>query len=354
MTKQLPEIQIGNRSIGINHPPFLVAEISANHHQSLERALQIVKAAHAAGADAIKLQTYTPDTMTLDINEGDFVISDLNSLWAGKSLYQLYKEAYTPWEWHEPIFRLCKKLNIIGFSTPFDDTSVDFLEELDVPCYKIASLEMTDLPLITKVAATGKPLIISTGTATLKEIHQTVATAKAAGCKQLMLLKCTSAYPAPVESMHLRTISDLYQQFNLPIGLSDHTLGIATALASIPLGASLIEKHLTLSRSDPTLDAAFSLEPAEFSLLVAEAKRAWQALGKIHYGPTESEKGSYQLRRSLYFVQDIKKGERIAANQIRAIRPGFGLPPGQYAAVLGKTVVRDVKRGEPVRWEALQ
>lgn len=333
--------------------PFIIAEMSGNHNQSLERALEIVEAAAKAGADAIKLQTYTADTMTLDISEGEFFIEDKNSLWAGRSLYDLYQEAYTPWEWHKPIFDKCKELGIIGFSTPFDATAVDFLEELEVPCYKIASFENTDLELIKKVAKTGKPLIISTGMTTVAELADLVQTAKENGCKQLILLKCTSSYPATPEGTNLLTIPHMKQLFDCEVGLSDHTMGIGVSLASVALGATVIERHFTLARADGGVDSAFSLEPAELKQLVEEALKVKQALGQVSYQVAEQEKKSLQFRRSLYFVEDIKAGEVITEKNMRAIRPGLGLSPKYYQEILGRSLKVAVKRGTPVKWEVL-
>ncbi len=344
-------IAIADRTIGPDQPPFIVAEMSGNHNQSLDRALQIVDAAADAGAHGLKIQTYTPDTMTIDLDEGEFHIDDKTSLWDGTSLYKLYGRAYTPWEWHEAIFERCRKRGLIGFSTPFDASSVDFLEQLHVPCYKIASFENIDLPLIRKAAATGKPLIISTGMASVAELDETVRTARAAGCKELVLLKCTSSYPATPEFTNLRTIPHLRELFDVQVGLSDHTLGIGAAVASVALGATFVEKHFTLSRSEGGVDAAFSLEPNELSALVTETERAWQAMGTISYGLTEKEKSSMRFRRSLYVVDDIRAGETLTRENLRAIRPGFGLPPKYYDHLLGKRVTRDIKRGTPASWE---
>lgn len=346
-------IEIAGREIGAFLPPFIIAEMSGNHNQSLERALQIVEAAAKAGAHALKIQTYTADTMTLDIEQGDFFISDDKSLWKGKSLYNLYQQSYTPWEWHKPIFDRCKELGLIGFSTPFDKTAVDFLESLDVPCYKIASFENIDLPLIRKVAATGKPMFISTGMATVAELDEAVRTAREAGCNDLVLLKCTSTYPASPENANILTIPHMRYLFQCQVGLSDHTAGIGVAVASVALGATVIEKHFTLSRADGGVDAAFSLEPAEMRALVIESERAWQALGKVHYGPTEKEKESLKFRRSLYVTHDMKAGDVFTRENIRAIRPGFGLPPKYYDFLLGKKVKRDVTKGTPVSWDML-
>jgi N-acetylneuraminate synthase len=344
------EINIGGRAIGLEHPPFIIAEMSGNHNQSLERALEIVEAAAKSGAHALKIQTYTPDTMTLDLDEREFHISDLNSLWAGTSLYKLYSEAYTPWEWHKPIFDRARELGIIAFSTPFDDTAVDFLESLDVPCYKIASFENTDLPLIRRVAATGKPLIISTGMATVAELDETVRAARKAGCKDLILLKCTSTYPATAANTNILTIPHLRELFGREVGLSDHTMGVGVSVASVVLGATVIEKHFTLNRADGGVDSSFSMEPAEMAQLVLETERAWQALGQVSYGPTEAEKKSIQFRRSLYVVQDIKAGDVLSRKNVRAIRPGLGLPTKYLEQVLGKTVKQDVKRGTAINW----
>ncbi len=345
------KINIADRIISASHLPFVVAEISANHNQSLERALDIVEAAAKAGVHAIKVQTYTADTMTLDINEGEFYINDPNSLWHGKSLYQLYQQAYTPWEWHKPIFERCYELGIIGFSTPFDATSVDFLESLDVPCYKVASFENTDLPLIRKVASTGKPMIISTGMATISELDETVRTAREAGCQDLILLKCTSSYPATPENTNLLTIPQMCELFNVQVGLSDHTMGIGVAVASVALGATLIEKHFTLCRADGGVDSAFSMEPAEMHQLVIESQRAWQALGSIKYGATEAEKESVIYRRSLYVAKDMKAGEILTPENLRAVRPGLGLPPKFFDIVIGKAVNQNIKKGTPFTWK---
>lgn len=345
------EFKIADRLIGRNHAPLLIAEMSGNHNQSLERALQIVEAAAKSGAHALKIQTYTPDTMTLDLDEREFHISDPNSLWAGTSLYKLYGEAYTPWEWHKPIFDRARELGVIPFSTPFDDTAVDFLESLDVPCYKIASFENTDLPLIRRVAATGKPLIISTGMATVAELDETVRAAREAGCKDLILLKCTSTYPATAENTNILTIPHLRELFGCEVGLSDHTMGVGVSVASVALGASIIEKHFTLKRADGGVDSTFSMEPAEMAQLVVETERAWQALGQVSYGPTEAEKKSIVFRRSLYVVQDLKAGDVLTKDNVRATRPGLGLPPKYLEVVLGKVVKRDVKRGTALGWE---
>jgi N-acetylneuraminate synthase len=351
---QQRNIQISNCKIGSEYSPFIVAEISGNHNQSLERALEIVEAAAKAGVHALKIQTYTADTMTLDIDEGEFFINDSQSLWQGNSLYKLYQQAYTPWDWHKPIFDRCKELGIIGFSTPFDATAVDFLESLDVPCYKIASFENTDLPLIRKVASTGKPMIISTGMATIAELDEIVRTAKETGCKDLILLKCTSTYPASPENTNLLTIPHMRDLFNIQVGLSDHTMGIGVAVASVALGATVIEKHFTLCRADGGVDAAFSMEPAEMEQLVMETERAWQGLGNISYGATEAEKKSLVFRRSLYVAQDMKAGDVFTPENLRAVRPGLGLPPKYYDIFLGQIIKQDVKKGTPVNWNLLK
>jgi len=346
-------IQILSRTVGVGHHPFIIAEMSGNHNQSLDRALAIVESAAKTGAHALKLQTYTADTMTLDLAEGEFFIDDPNSLWKGQSLHKLYQQAYTPWEWHEPIFEKCQQLGLIAFSTPFDETAVDFLESLNVPCYKIASFENTDLPLIRKVASTGKPMIISTGMATISELDETVRAAREAGCKDLVLLKCTSTYPATPEHSNLLTIPHLRDLFNVQVGLSDHTMGIGAAVASVALGATVIEKHFTLSRTDGGVDSTFSMEPAEMAKLVVESERAWQALGQIQYGPTEAEKKSLMFRRSLYVAKDMKTGDVLTAENVRAIRPGLGLPPKYSELLLGKRVNQDLKKGMPISWNLI-
>lgn len=347
-------MKILNREIGPGHRPYLIAEMSGNHNQSLDRALAIVEAAAKTGAHALKLQTYTADTMTLDIGEGEFHIEDPNSLWKGASLHKLYQKAYTPWEWHEPIFRRAKELGMLAFSTPFDESAVDFLERLDVPCHKIASFENTDLPLIRKVAATGKPMIISTGMASVAELDETVRAAREAGCKDLILLKCTSTYPATPENTNIRTIPHLRELFGTEVGLSDHTMGTGVAVASVALGATVIEKHFTLARADGGVDSAFSMEPAEMASLVLESERAWQALGRVTYGAASAqEEKSKVYRRSLYIARDLKAGELLDASSVRAIRPGLGLAPKFIDMVMGKSVKRDVKRGTPLAWDLL-
>jgi pseudaminic acid synthase len=344
---------IAEHKVGSDARPFVIAEMSGNHNQSLERALAIVDAAAKAGAHAMKIQTYTADTMTLDLSVGEFVINDPKSLWYGNTLYKLYEEAHTPWEWHQPIFDRCKQLGMVGFSTPFDDTSVDFLESLNVPVYKIASFENTDLPLIRKVASTGKPIIMSTGMATAAELDDSVRAAREAGCKHLVLLKCTSTYPATADNTNVLTIPHMRQLFACQTGLSDHTMGNGVAVAAVALGATVVEKHFTLSRADGGVDSTFSLEPAELALLVKETERAWQSLGEISYGPTEKEKASLQFRRSLYIAADMKAGEKFTAKNVRAVRPGFGLPPKYYDVIIGRTVSRDVTAGTAVAWDLL-
>lgn len=345
------DITIAGKKVGLNHPPFVIAEMSGNHNQSLERALEIVEAAAKTGAHALKIQTYTPDTMTLDLDEREFHISDPKSLWAGTSLYKLYGEAYTPWEWHKPIFDRAKELGMIAFSTPFDDTSVDFLESLDVPCYKIASFENTDLPLIRRVAATGKPLIISTGMASIAELDDTVKAAREGGCKDLILLKCTSTYPATASNTNILTIPHMRELFGCEVGLSDHTMGVGVSVASVALGATVIEKHFTLNRADGGVDSTFSMEPAEMAQLVLETERAWQAMGKVSYGASEAEKKSMVFRRSLYVVKDLKIGDVLTSDNVRAIRPGFGLATKYLDVVLGKPVNQDIKRGTALTWD---
>lgn len=331
--------------------PFIIAEMSGNHNHSLERALAIVDAAAEAGVNALKLQTYTADTMTIDKSDGEFFISDANSLWKGESLYSLYKKAYTPWEWHKVIFDRCKERGIIGFSTPFDFTAVDFLEELDCPIYKIASFENIDLPLIKRVAQTGKPIIVSTGMASVAEVQELVDAVRENGCEDLTLLKCTSSYPATPEGSNLLTIPHMKELFKCNVGLSDHTLGLGAAVASMALGARVIEKHFTLCRADGGVDSAFSMEPAEMAQLVRECNTAVQAIGHVSYKMQEQEKNSPIYRRSLYIVKDMKAGDVLTKENLRSIRPGLGLPPKFYEDLLGKKVRCDVKKGTAMRWE---
>lgn len=346
-------IIIADRHIGINYPPFVIAEMSGNHNQSLDRALEIVEAAAQSGAHALKLQTYTADTMTLNLREKGFYIDDPKSLWNGRTLYDLYQEAHTPWEWHKPIFDRCRELGLVFLSTPFDDTSVDFLESLNVPCYKIASFENTDIPLIRKVAGTGKPMIISTGMATVAELDETVRAAREAGCKDIILLKCTSTYPSTPENTNIRTIPHMRELFDVQVGLSDHSMGTGVAVAAVALGATVIEKHFTLSRADGGVDSSFSLEPEELKSLAVETERAWQAFGQVCYGPTEKEKKSLVFRRSLYVVKDMKAGEVLSVQNVRAIRPGYGLSPKYVDIFMGKRISVDAKKGTPVSWALL-
>ncbi|MCY9069667.1 pseudaminic acid synthase [Bacillus inaquosorum] len=347
------EINIEGRKIGPHHPPFIIAEMSGNHNQSLERAFNIIEEAVKAGAHALKIQTYTADTMTLNMNTKDFKIEDENSLWSGRTLYTLYQQAYTPWEWHKPIFDKCRELGMIPLSTPFDESSVDFLEDLGVPIYKIASFENTDIPLIKKVAATGKPIIISTGMATVAEIDESIRAAKEAGCKELILLKCTSTYPASPENTNISTIPHMKELFNCQVGLSDHTMGTGVAVASVALGATVIEKHFTLSRADGGVDSAFSLEPSELKELVVETGRAWQALGQITYGPTDEEKASLKFRRSIYVKKDIKAGEIFTKDNIKVVRPGYGLEPKFYDVIIGRTAKKHIAAGTPLKWDSI-
>jgi len=348
------DIQLGNRKVGLSQPPLIVAEMSGNHNQSLDSALEIVDAAAHAGVDALKIQTYTAETMTLNVRDREFMIVHPENPWRGNSLYELYEKAHTPWEWHQAIFERCHARGMIAFSTPFDATAIDFLETLDVPLYKIASAENTDLPLIRRVAATGKPLIISTGMANEEELNEMVAAAREGGCQDLILLKCTCGYPAPPEEANLRTIPDLRRRFQCHVGISDHTLGIGVSIASIALGAVMIEKHFTLTRRSEGVDSFFSLEPNEMKALVTESRHAWQALGDISYGPTAMEKSSLRYRRSLYVAQDMKAGDLFTDENLKVIRPGYGLPPKHYEHLLGKPVQRDVKKGAPVSWSLVE
>ncbi len=347
-------ISTADHRIGPTGPPLVIAELSGNHNRSLERALALVDAAAAAGAQALKIQTYTADTMTLDINEGAFVISNPTSPWFGRSLYDLYDEAHTPWEWHAEIFERARARNMIPFSTPFDDTAVDFLEQLAAPLYKIASFEVTDIPLIRRVAETGKPIIISTGMASIEEIEQAVSTVQQQGNEQIVLLKCTSSYPAPDSSMNLLTIPAMIERFGCLVGLSDHTMGNVSAIAGVALGAVVVEKHITLERAAGGVDSAFSIEPAEFATLVVDVHTAWESRGTVSYGASSAEQGSLQRRRSLYCVADIKRGEMFTPDNVRAIRPGFGLPPGRIGDVIGKRAACDVARGTPIGDDCLR
>ena len=345
--------KIGGISIGLNNRPLIIAEMSGNHNQSLDRALEIVNAAASTGAHALKLQTYTADTMTLDVQEGEFFIDDPKSLWKGSSLYDLYKVAYTPWEWHEPIMKRANELGMLCFSTPFDDTAVDYLEDLNVPAYKIASFENTHLPLIKKVASIGKPMIISTGMASVAEMDEMVQTIRDAGCEQFILLKCTSTYPATPGNSNVLTIPHMRKLFNCEVGLSDHTMGIGASVAAVAHGATVIEKHFTLNRADGGVDSTFSMEPEEMKQLVIETERAWQSLGKVTYGPLEAEKGSTVFQRSLYIAEDMKKGDVLNNKNLRIVRPGLGLAPKYYEIFLGKKVNQDVSKGTAVKWEII-
>lgn len=343
--------KIGDYPIGNSSPPFIIAEMSGNHNQSLERAFDIVDAAAEAGAHAIKLQTYTADTITLDVNEGEFFISDENSLWKGNSLHDLYKKAYTPWEWHAPIMARAAKHGMVCFSSPFDESAVDFLESLNVPAYKIASFENSHLPLIKKVAATGKPMIISTGMASIAELDEAVKTARAAGCKDLILLKCTSTYPALPTNTNILTIPHMRELFGCQVGLSDHTMGVGVSVAAVALGATVIEKHFTLARAEGGVDSSFSLEPHELKSLVVETERAWQAIGKVTYGATDAEQKSLVFRRSLYIAEDVKAGDVLTPINLRVVRPGNGLHPRFYEQMLGKQVRQDLKKGTPLSFD---
>lgn len=347
-------VRLGDRRVGASERPLIVAELSGNHNQSLERALALVRAAHAAGAEAVKLQTYTADTLTIDCDRPEFRITDPNSLWHGKTLYELYQWAHTPWEWHRPLFDLCRELGLLAFSTPFDESAVDFLEQFDLPCYKIASFEMIDSPLLAKVTATGRPIIMSTGMASEEEIAHAMGTIRGAGGAQVILLKCTSAYPAPPESMNLATIPAMRQRFAAPVGLSDHTLGTTVATASVALGACLIEKHFTLARNDGGPDAAFSLEPPELRRLVEDVDVAWRALGQVRFRQGTAESSNLIFRRSLFVVKDIAAGEQFTRDNVRRIRPGYGLAPRHIDTVVGKRAARAIARGTPLTWELIE
>ena len=343
-----------DKRFGDGSPPLVIAEMSGNHNQSLDRALEIVDAAASAGAHALKLQTFTAETMTIDVNEDEFSIHDSTSPWAGQALFDLYKEAYTPWEWHKPIFDRAIQHGMIPFSTPFDESAVDFLEGLNVSMYKIASFENTDLHLIRYAASTGKPLIISTGMATDDELEEAVTTARDAGCIDLVLLKCTSTYPASPLNSNLATIPDLRKRYGCYVGISDHTMGFGVALGAVAFGASVIEKHFTLRRADGGVDSSFSIEPDELRQLVIESERVWQSIGSVSYGPTEAEKNSFVLRRSIYIVEDVKKGDVISKINVRRIRPGLGLPPKHFDDVLGRRFSKNLKRGTPLGWEFIE
>jgi N-acetylneuraminate synthase len=343
-------ITIGKRTIGGGHPVYVIAEVSANHHQDFDEAVKIIFAAKDAGADAVKLQTYSADTMTIDSNRPQFLVGG-GTLWDGRTLYDLYREAYTPWDWQPKLKCVANDAGLDLFSTPFDETAVDFLERMDVPAYKVASFELVDIALIRKIASTGKPVIMSTGMATCGEIEEAIATARDGGATKIALLKCTSAYPASAEKMNLRTIPEMSRRFNLPVGLSDHTMGIAAPVAAVALGASIIEKHITLSRATVGPDSAFSLEPAEFKAMVDAVRTAESALGQVQFGPVDKEASSLAFRRSLFVVQDVKKGEIFNAENIRSIRPGHGLHTRHLPEILGRRAIRDVERGTPLNWD---
>ena len=349
----MEDIQIEKIKIGKNHKPFIIAEMSGNHNQSLDRAIEIVEAAAKSGAHAIKLQTYTPDTMTINSRGGLFEINDSNSLWNGRNLYELYQDAYTPWEWHEIIFKKANELGLIAFSSPFDEKAVDFLESLNVGAYKIASFENTDFPLLKKVAKTGKPVIMSTGVSTIANIDEAVRLLREYGCKDIILLKCTSTYPSTPENTNLLTIPHLQELFNCHIGLSDHTMGIGAAIASVALGARVIEKHFTLKRSEGGVDSAFSIEPKELESLVIESERAFLSLGKIQYGVQKIEKSSLAFKRSVYVVRDINVGEKFSSENIRVIRPGNGLESKYYDIIIGKESRYNISKGTPISWDLI-
>jgi len=346
-------VRLAERTVGPTVPPLIVAELSGNHNGELARALAIVDAAADAGAHAVKLQTYTADTMTLDLAGPDFTIDDPKSLWNGRRLYELYHEAATPWDWHAALFARARERGMLCFSTPFDESAIAYLEPFDPPCYKVASFELTDLPLIEAVARTGRPLVMSTGMATVAEIDEAVRTARRAGSTDIVLLQCTSTYPATPRNSNLATIPNMRAAFGCEVGLSDHTGGIGAAVAAVAFGAVLIEKHVTLRRADGGVDAAFSLEPDELRALVIETERAWQAVGTVHYGPTQAERASLRFRRSIYVSADVRAGEELGAHNLRIVRPGFGLPPKHFASVLGRRACADLVRGTALAWEHL-
>tara|TARA_B100000029_G_scaffold508916_1_gene596881 strand:- start:1449 stop:2492 length:1044 start_codon:yes stop_codon:yes gene_type:complete len=347
-------MKISNRKIDINHPPFLIAEMSGNHNKSINRALKIVSEAAKNGADIIKLQTFKPETLTIDSNKKDFLINDKKSLWNGKKLYDLYKETHTPWEWHKPIIDEAKKHNLLWFSSPFDETAVDFLEDLNIPAYKVASFENTDFNLIKKIASTKKPMIISTGMASLNDLKLLIECIKDYNINDFALLKCTSSYPAPPNDANILTIPDMRNKFNCEIGLSDHTLGIGVALTAVAHGASIIEKHLTLKRSEGGLDSAFSIEPNELYYLRNETEKSWLALGKVFYGPTKSELNSLKYKRSIYVTDDVKVGDVLTINNVRVIRPGYGIEPIHFDKILGKKFKKNLEKGTPLSWELIE
>lgn len=346
------KFEIGGRRVGLDERPYIIAELSANHNNKIDRAFEIVDRAADAGADAIKLQTYTADSITIDSDRPDFMIND--GPWAGSNLYQLYQKASTPWEWHEPLFRRAHDRGLHIFSSPFDVQAVDFLMELGVPAFKVASFEIIDIPLIEHIAKTGKPMIISTGMAGISEISDAVSCARAAGCDSICLLHCISGYPTPVDEANLATIADMRRRFDVEVGLSDHTLGIEVPTAAVAMGASIIEKHITLNRDDGGPDAGFSLHPDEFSDMVHAAHQARQAIGNVNYDRKPSEKGNVRFRRSLYAVRDISAGDQLTESNVRSIRPGFGLPPKNFSQILGKEAVRDIARGEALAWDMVE
>ncbi len=348
----MSDIIIDGRSISVRHSPYVIAELSANHNGKLETAMRLVEEAAKAGADAIKLQTYTADTITLDCDSDEFQIH--GGLWDGKSLYQLYQEAHMPWEWHEPLFKHARAHGITIFSSPFDTTAIDLLEDLNAPAYKIASFEAIDLPLIKYAAGTGKPMIISTGMADAQEIQEAIDAARSGGCQQLAILHCVSGYPAPAAEYNLRTIPNMIAQFGVPVGLSDHTLDNATAIASVALGVCIIEKHFTLNRGGGGPDDSFSLEPPDLLQLCRDARTAWEAMGRIDYGQKASERANIKFRRSLYFVRDLAKGAVIAAADVRSVRPGYGLPPKNLEAVIGRRTRREIKANTATSWDCLE
>lgn len=352
MTSSGASFAIDGRSIGRGEPPYVIAEMSANHAHDYSRAVAILRAAKAAGADAVKLQTYTPDTMTIDSSEPPFLIR--GTPWDGRRLYELYGDACTPWDWHEPLMREAQRLGLHFFSTPFDDTAVELLERLDVPAYKVASFELVDIPLLQRIARTGKPVIVSTGMGTLDEIREAVTVLRGSRAGAIALLKCTSAYPATPDDMNLLTIPDLERQFDVPVGLSDHTLELAVPVAAVALGACIVEKHFTLSRGEPSPDSAFSLEPPEFRAMVDGVRAAWRALGTARYGPTPHEEGSLVFRRSLFIVRDIARGDLFTPENVRCIRPGFGMHPRHLGEIIGRRATRDVQAGHPVTWDLVE
>lgn len=350
----MKSIAIGNRTIGPANPVYIIAEMSANHNQNFDQAVQIIKAAREAGADAIKIQTYTPDTITIDCDNEYFRIGK-GTIWEGKTLYKLYEEAYTPWEWQSKLKKVANEMGLDLFSTPFDESATDFLEEIDVPAYKIASFELVDIPLIQYVAKKGKPIIMSTGMATLAEIDEAVTAAREAGCKEIALLKCTSAYPAKPEEMNLRTITHMAEAFCVPVGLSDHTLGITVPVTAVALGACIVEKHFTLSRNNNSgPDSAFSLEPHEFKVMAEALRTAEKAIGKISYEVTDHESASRVFRRSLFVIRDIKAGECFTKDNVRSIRPAYGQHPRCWTEVLGCTAIRNISRGTPLAWNLIE